>query len=193
LLYNAPRAATIKAKTDAVLWVLDRGTFKHIVKDSARKKREQYEDFLSQVDLFEDIDPYERSQIADAFKPVNFKNGDYVIREGDWGDIFYFITNGEAVATKILTPGTAPETVKEYMVGDYFGELALLRGEPRAANIVAEGPLDCVTLDRHAFKRMLGPLEEILQRNASKYEEILKNFNPESVPARKHRRKPSGV
>jgi cAMP-dependent protein kinase regulator len=35
LLYNAPRAATIKSKTDCVLWVLDRNTFNHIVKDAA--------------------------------------------------------------------------------------------------------------------------------------------------------------
>jgi cAMP-dependent protein kinase regulator len=35
LLYNAPRAATIKAKTDVQLWVLDRNTFTHIVKDAA--------------------------------------------------------------------------------------------------------------------------------------------------------------
>ncbi len=39
LLYNAPRAATIKAKTDSVLWALDRATFNNIVKDSAAKKR----------------------------------------------------------------------------------------------------------------------------------------------------------
>ena len=35
LLYNAPRAATIKAKTDCLLWVLDRNTFNYIVKDAA--------------------------------------------------------------------------------------------------------------------------------------------------------------
>ena len=34
LLYNAPRAATIKAKSDCVLWVLDRMTFNFIVKDA---------------------------------------------------------------------------------------------------------------------------------------------------------------
>lgn len=61
LLYNAPRAATIRAKTEAALWVLDRGTFKHIVKDAARNKREQYEEFLTKVELLETLDAYERS------------------------------------------------------------------------------------------------------------------------------------
>jgi cAMP-dependent protein kinase regulator len=40
LLYNAPRAASIKAKTVAVCFGLDRQTFNHIVKDAASKKRE---------------------------------------------------------------------------------------------------------------------------------------------------------
>lgn len=35
LLYNAPRAATIKAESDGLLWVLDRNTFNHIVKDAS--------------------------------------------------------------------------------------------------------------------------------------------------------------
>ncbi len=43
LLYNAPRAATIKAKTESILWALDRNTFNHVVKDAAAKKREKYE------------------------------------------------------------------------------------------------------------------------------------------------------
>jgi len=47
LLYNAPRAATIITKTDgATLFVLDRNTFNHIVKDSAATKRNKYEAFL---------------------------------------------------------------------------------------------------------------------------------------------------
>ena len=39
LLYNAPRAATIVAKTNCVLWQLDRSTFNHIVKDASQQKR----------------------------------------------------------------------------------------------------------------------------------------------------------
>ena len=60
-----------------------------------------------------------------------------------------------------------------YKEGDYFGELALLRGVPRAANIIATTDLKCATLDRFTFKRLLGPLELILQRNAKVYEQFV--------------------
>ena len=48
--------------------------------------------------------------------------------------------------------------VMEYRRGDYFGELALLKNEPRAANIIAKTELKVASLDRHSFKRLLGPL-----------------------------------
>lgn len=170
LLYNAPRAATIKALVPSKLWVLDRGTFNHIVKDSVVRRRDRYQDLLGQVELLENMDAYERSQLVDAFKATSFTKGEYVIREGDWGELFYIIVSGSAVATKTLKPGHPPQQVKSYSEGCYFGELALLRGEPRAANVIAGSNLKCVTLDRQAFKRLLGPLEDILKRNAAKYE-----------------------
>lgn len=109
LLYNAPRAATIRAKTDSIVWVLDRDCFTHIVKGSAVKKRERYEAFLAKVELLENMEPYERSKISDAFKTAIYEAEENVIREGDWGDVFYIIEEGEAVATKTLTPGQPPE------------------------------------------------------------------------------------
>ena len=72
LLYNAPRAASIKAKTDCTLWVLDRECFNNIVKDSSSRKREKYEAFLAKVELLQDMDPYERLSVSDALKPVTF-------------------------------------------------------------------------------------------------------------------------
>jgi cAMP-dependent protein kinase regulator len=55
LLYNAPRAATITAETESVLFALDRGTFNHIVRDSAIRKKEQYEKFLRTVPILKDM------------------------------------------------------------------------------------------------------------------------------------------
>ena len=51
LLYNAPRAATITATAESTLMKLDRGTFNHIVKDAAQKKREKYDKFLQSVPI----------------------------------------------------------------------------------------------------------------------------------------------
>lgn len=64
-----------------------------------------------------------------------------IIQEGDEGRDMFFLVQGEAHATKTLKPGEEPTVVKTYKTGDYFGELALLRNEPRAANIVASS--DC--------------------------------------------------
>ena len=47
LLYNTPRAASIKAKVDSIVWALDRETFNNIIKDSWKKKREKNEKILS--------------------------------------------------------------------------------------------------------------------------------------------------
>ena len=105
LLYNAPRAATIVAKVDSICWKLDRDTFNHIVKDAAARKREKYENFLASVKILTSMDPYERSKIADALREERYKKGETVIREGDIGDKFYLISEGESIATKTLVAG----------------------------------------------------------------------------------------
>lgn len=169
LLYNAPRAATITAKTDAALWSLDRRTFNHIVKDSAQRKRDKYEMFLQKVSILENMDTYERAKLADAIKEEWYEEGDYVITEGQAGDVFYLVMSGSAVATKTLEPGTPATQVYEYKEGDYFGERALLKNEPRAANIVATTRLQLVALERKSFRRLLGPIDTILKRNMENY------------------------
>lgn len=83
------------------------------------------------------VDDYEIGQIADSLKFSVHRPGEYVIKEGEIGNVFYMIEEGEAEVTNTLEPGKCPVSVKFYTVGDYFGELALIKGEPRAANIIA--------------------------------------------------------
>ena len=105
LLYNAPRAATITANEPCVLWKLDRDTFNHIVKDASQKRREKYEAFLESVSIFETMEPYERSKLADAFVEQKYKEGDIVIKEGEPGNDLFLIQEGTAIATKTLEAG----------------------------------------------------------------------------------------
>ena len=174
LLYNAPRAATIRATTDSTCWALDRECFNNIVKNAAIKRRERYENTLKKVEILKSIDPYELGQICDALKIKLITKGDYIIKQGEEGNDFFILDEGKAHAEKVFEEGKPPERVKEYEAGGFFGELALLKNEPRAASIIADTHCKCLYLDRFAFKRLLGPLENILQRNSENYIKYMK-------------------
>ena len=122
------------------------------------------------------MERYERSKLCDAFKECKFKAGDYIIKEGDDGKDLYLIQEGEAHATKILDASKGAEKVMDYKVGDYFGERALIKNEPRAANVIAKTDCTVVSMDRHSVKRLLGPIEVILKRNLEVYEKFTKNY-----------------
>ena len=161
LMYNAPRAATvISAESGCTLWALDRITFRRILMESTFARRRMYESFLEEVPLLQSLTPYERSKIADALETQKFPSGTKIIVEGDVGQEFYLLESGEAIAFKC---GTA-EPVKEYKKGDFFGELALLNDQPRAATVMAKTDVKVATLGKLAFSRLLGPVESIMRR-----------------------------
>lgn len=94
LLYNAPRAATITAKVESKLWALDRRTFNFIVKDSAQKRSEKYEEFLQGVPILKSMETYERNKLADAIKETWFDENDYIIKQGQDGTDFFLVMSG---------------------------------------------------------------------------------------------------
>lgn len=63
------------------------------------------------------MDSYERSKLADAIKEQWFQPDEYVIKEGEEGNCFYLVMSGEAVATKTLEKGKAPQEILRYKPG----------------------------------------------------------------------------
>jgi cAMP-dependent protein kinase regulator len=120
LMYNAPRAATIVATSDSVLWALDRVAFRMILMENTARKRRMYDSFLAEVPIFKSLEPYERHKIADALEPIQFDDGQVVIKENDVGENFYLIEQGNAVFYK-TAPDGAQQEVNRLSKGDYFG------------------------------------------------------------------------
>ncbi|XP_066155092.1 cAMP-dependent protein kinase type I regulatory subunit isoform X2 [Euwallacea fornicatus] len=169
LIYGTPRAATVKAKTDVKLWGIDRDSYRRILMGSTIRKRKMYEEFLARVSILENLDKWERLTVADALEPVSFEDSETIVRQGEPGDDFYIIVEGSAVVKQKRAEGEEPREVGRLGPSDYFGEIALLLDRPRAATVVACGPLKCVKLDRARFERVLGPCADILKRNISQY------------------------
>ncbi|KAF9222082.1 camp-dependent protein kinase regulatory subunit [Gyrodon lividus] len=176
LMYTHPRAATVQAIEPSTVWALDRMTFRPIILKAAHRRRTMYEQFLSSTPLLSSLEPGERSKIADALVSSVYPDGEAVVRQGEMGDTFFFVEEGEAIVTK--TQRCDEDEWREITVGrlgkgDYFGELSLLRLEPRAATVSAvhrtaasQPKLKVAALDAPAFTRLLGPLREIMERKA---------------------------
>lgn len=169
LLYNTPRAASVLASEKVVLWQLDRETFNHIVRDAASKRRERYEEFLKNVPILSTMEAYERMQMCDALQNETVPAGTEIVKQGEAGTKFYILEEGEATCMKVYAPGSPPQEVLKYKVGDYFGELALLNNETRAATVIAATECRVLTLTGSVFKYLLGSLEDILKRKSAEY------------------------
>lgn len=158
LMYNAPRAATVSALEDSVLWALDRVTFRRILLDKTASKRKMYGEFLKDVPILSTLDSYQLSKLADALFSETFEPGQEIIKEGDVGDKFYIVESGEAVVTK-----KDEGKVQELKKGSYFGEVALLNDLPRQATVTASTRLRVVFLDKAGFQRLLGSVVDVLK------------------------------
>lgn len=175
LMYNAPRAATVMSTTPQnVLWALDRVTFRRILMENTFKKRRMYESFLEEVSLLSSLVAYERSKIADALDTTQFEEGETIIKEGDPGDRFYIMEQGQANVVR-----EDQGVLRSLTKGDYFGELALLNDAPRAASVIAQSKVKVAFLDKDGFQRLLGPVVEIMRRNDPR---LASNAGHDSAP-----------
>lgn len=109
--------------------------------DAPRSKRLRTEhkvELLSNVFLFKDLTFQETMRVLAVVDEVYVDDGQTILREGDTGDDFFVLVNGEAVVSK---NGVALTTIR---TGGHFGELALLGDGVRSASVTARGK--CVVL-----------------------------------------------
>ena len=168
LLYMQPRAASIVATSDCVLWAMDRVTFRSILAKADMQRRIMFNSFLRQVPLLQHLREDERSRVFDAIQLEDYRAGEVVLKEGDTGTEFFFVVNGIA---EVIKADNKEQPVTLLKRGDYFGELALLNQAPRAATVIASsrshhGVMRVAVLQKEAFTRLLGPLSDLMNRHA---------------------------
>jgi monovalent cation:H+ antiporter, CPA1 family len=107
------------------------------------------EDLLAQFDMFAGFGAAELRALARLFRPRLLVPGEVVIRKGDRGNAMFLISSG---AVEVVLPN---ERVR-LGSGDFFGEMALLSGRPRQADVVALGYCRVLVLSAADFRRFLG-------------------------------------
>jgi MFS family permease len=95
--------------------------------------------------IFEPLGPASIERVARNLVQIEADPGMIVIREGDPGDRFYVIEEGEVEVSRHGEP------LAKLGPGDFFGEIALLRNVPRTATVTASGAASLRSLDRAQF------------------------------------------
>ncbi len=109
---------------------------------------------LREIPLFSEMDEQEVAGIRSIMDEKKFKPGQIIIREGDVGDLFYVITEGQAEI--IIRDANGSDVVlHEAGPGDFFGELSMLTNEPRSARVRAVESLTTLVLERDEFFNFL--------------------------------------
>jgi len=156
----------VTTEFDTTIWRIKRDYFDYLIRLCSQRRRERILALLASVPIMSSMDVEDHQRISDALKHESFIFGDEIVRQGEPGDTFYIVEFGECTVRKQYEEGQVPLEVEKYCPGNYFGELSLIRNEPRAATVVASSDnVSVLSLDQESFKRLLGPIEGLLVRD----------------------------
>src|SRR5436190_2184104 len=104
---------------------------------------------LAGVPLFSGLSRRHLKHVASLAQEEEFDEGETLAEEGEAGDAFYVLMQGEARVER------GGRKIAGLLPGDFFGEIALIDGGPRTATVVAETPIQTMTIHRRRFQKML--------------------------------------
>jgi CRP/FNR family cyclic AMP-dependent transcriptional regulator len=105
---------------------------------------------LRRIPLFANLPQPEIALLGKRLEPRNYRRGDVVCHQGDPGDHLFVVANGQ-VRVYTLTLDGVEVSVDILAEGDFFGEMAILDGLARSANVVATRPTQILLLRRSDF------------------------------------------
>ena len=132
-----------------------------IEEDSAARSA-KVDTIMNSIDIFESIKPEKRRILAKSMELVTIAANENIITEGEDGDAFYIIESGTVQVLKKDEVGIDVKLV-QLKARDYFGELALLQNDKRAATVQAISEVNLLKLSREDFTLIIGPLVAMIR------------------------------
>jgi CPA2 family monovalent cation:H+ antiporter-2 len=116
--------------------------------ERAAKLRLEAQELVTKFPMFASLDPAAREELLNYFRPRQADPGERLIRRGDRADAVYFLASG---AVEVAVGG------REIRLGpgDFFGEMALLSGERRSADVTAIDYCELLRLDQRDFRQFM--------------------------------------
>jgi small-conductance mechanosensitive channel/CRP-like cAMP-binding protein len=109
---------------------------------------------LSAVTIFGALTPDEKSVLEGQLEYVPFTAGEKMTRQGAIAHWLYVMTSGTAEAMRIHEDGEAT-LLGTLEAPDFFGEMGLMTGEPRIADVIAKTDIECFRLRKEGFQKVL--------------------------------------
>ena len=117
-------------------------------------------ELLQSVSIFWDLNENDLGHIADKMVAKHFENGNYIFLEDSEGEQCFFVLEGSVKVTRLSKEGR--EVILAMLnEGDFFGEMSLLDGESRSANVIALEKTKVLTLDRNDFIAVVNDYPQI--------------------------------
>lgn len=164
LLRESPRSANVRADTPAVLYRLEGGDFRDLLAQvgaSGARARSWIDAtiFLQRLPMFKALDPQSLQQLLMSSARREVGAGEVIVREGGEAEHLYVLVNGEAEVLKHASvdgeaADASPPTRRIAVLGegDYFGEIAIIHGSKRTAEVRATADCELLTIDAEAFR-----------------------------------------
>lgn len=122
------------------------------------KRKSEKVDRIRDVPLFAGFSDRQLDRLASEVDEVDIKEGVTIARQGELGHEFILILDGNA---RVEREGTV---LTRLGPGDYFGEMSLIDGKPRTADVTAETPVAALVMHLTAFNSVLDEIPELRKR-----------------------------
>jgi len=141
--------------------------------------------YIKSVVPFNSLSEESLQSISQDLQNVAYSAGEIIIKEGEEGDSLYIIEKG-TVQIYMKDPGSDEKiTLSKLKEGDYFGEMALITGEPRSANVEALENVSLYRLDKKGFDKLIKEDPAISLALSHMLSQRLKNSNIKRLESEK--------